>query len=82
MDRFVPRDKLSKKERKKRDAEKRNTWAFSPVTRKIESKKLYNRKRISRTDRDDGTGDLLLSWIHFLSSRAMMASRLLWVERT
>ena len=56
MTRFVPREKLGKKAKKKMAAEKRTTWAFSPVTRKIESKKIYNRKRISRTSCDDGTG--------------------------
>ena len=43
---FVPEEKMSKKARKAMNAERRKTWAFSPVTRKIESKKLYNRKRL------------------------------------
>ena len=34
-----------KKARKQLDTEQRSTWAFSPVTKKVESKKLYNRKR-------------------------------------
>ena len=42
------------KARKKLAAEKRTSWAFSPVTKKIESKKIYNRKRISRARFDDG----------------------------
>lgn len=54
---FVPREKMSKKEKKKLAAEKRVCWAFSPVTRRVENKKVYNRKRISRIRRDDGTGD-------------------------
>ena len=57
MNKFVPRVKMSKKARKKLDAEKRTAWAFSPVTRKIESKKIYNRKRVSRTENDEGPGD-------------------------
>ncbi len=60
MNKFVPRSKMGKKARKKLDAEKRTSWAFSPVTRKIESKKIYNRKRISRTDYDGYPGDSLL----------------------
>ena len=48
MDRFVPKEKMSKKAKKRLAAEKRRAWGFSPVTRKIESKKVYNRKRISR----------------------------------
>ncbi len=43
--RFIPREKLSRKARKLLDSQKRATWAFSPVTKKVESKKAYNRKR-------------------------------------
>ena len=56
MDKFISGKKMSKKARKKMAAEQRSTWAFSPVTRKIDSKKLYNRKRISRAR--SGMGDL------------------------
>ena len=42
MTQFIPRPKLSKKARKELDAQKRTTWAFSPVTKKVESKKIYN----------------------------------------
>ena len=45
MNRFIPREKLSKKARKQLDGEKRGTWQFSPVTKRVESKKTYNRKR-------------------------------------
>ena len=53
MKRFVPREKMSKKAQKELAAERRGTWAFSTVTRKIDSKKNYNRKRISRTRYED-----------------------------
>ena len=53
MKRFVPREKLGKKARKQLDSEQRATWAFSPVTKKVESKKLYNRKRKSHDRYDD-----------------------------
>ena len=61
MNRFVPRSKMSKKARKKLDGEKRASWAFSPVTRKIESKKIYNRKRVSRTEYDERPEDLFFA---------------------
>lgn len=54
MTRFIPRDKLSKKARRKLDTEQRTTWGFSPSTRKVESKKLYNRKKKSHARYDDG----------------------------
>ena len=41
---FVPREKMSKKAQKELAAERRGTWAFSPVTRKIDSKTIYNCK--------------------------------------
>ncbi len=54
MDRFVPREKMSKKARGAMDRERRVSWAFSPVTRRAESKKRYDRKRRSRRDPDSG----------------------------
>ena len=53
MSKFVPRPKLSKKARKELDAQKRTTWEFSPVTKKVESKKIYNRKNTAQAWRDD-----------------------------
>ena len=61
MKRFVPREKLGKKARKQLDSGQRTTWAFSPITKKVESKKLYNRKRKSHDRYDDyGMGFCLL----------------------
>ena len=57
MKKLIPKDKLSKKARKKLAAERRGTWSFSPVTRTVDSKKTYNRKRIPRTRYDDGSGE-------------------------
>ena len=55
MAKFIPKEKLSKKARSKLDNEQRTTWAFSPVTKKVESKKSYNRKKKSHV-RYDGYG--------------------------
>ena len=45
-DKFVPRDKMSKKDRKELDNQKRNTWGnTNPVTRVQPNKKAYDRKR-------------------------------------
>ena len=60
MYKFVPKEKMSKKAQKKIAAERRSTWAFSPITKKIDSKKIYNRKRISQTRYDDGREILFL----------------------
>ena len=48
MNQFIPRKKMSKKARKLLAAKNRKTWAFSPVTRTVDSKKIYDRKKISR----------------------------------
>ena len=64
MKKFVPREKLGKKARKQLDSEQRTTWAFSPVTKKVESKKLYNRKRKSHDRYDDyGMGFLISPYL-------------------
>lgn len=41
----VPLGKLSKKDRRALDAKKRVTWAFTPVSRVKQSKKVYKRAR-------------------------------------
>ena len=41
------------KARKQLDSKQRSTWTFSPVTKKVESKKLYNRKRKAHDRYDD-----------------------------
>ena len=46
MTKFVPEAKMSKKARRELNAQRRATWDFSPITKKVESRKIYNRKRI------------------------------------
>ena len=55
MAKFVPKGKLSRKAQKELNRQRRVTWEFSPVTRTVESKKLYNRKKNAR-DRYDDSG--------------------------
>ena len=50
---FISREKLSKKARKELDNQKRAVWAFSPTTRKVESKKLYNRRKSAHAWKND-----------------------------
>ncbi len=56
---FIPKAKLSKKARKELDRQKRVTWDFSPVTKTVESKKIYSRKRKARNRDDYGSGFLI-----------------------
>ena len=50
---FVPENKMSRKARKELNRGRRATWGFSPVTKTVESRKVYNRKRKTRDRYDD-----------------------------
>ncbi len=46
MQEFIPYEKLSKKERRKIDQSKRQTWGcMNPVTRRPENSRAYNRSK-------------------------------------
>ena len=42
---FVPKKKMSKKAQKELNRQRRVTWECSPVTKTVDSRKVYNRKR-------------------------------------
>ena len=51
MEKFVPYEKLSKKEKRRMDALRRGTWqGLNPVTRKSENPKAYNRRKARQLD--------------------------------
>lgn len=53
MEKFIPYEKLSKKEKRKMDLAKRQTWgSISPVTRKPENSKAYNRRKAQDWKKD------------------------------
>ena len=53
MEKFIPYEKLSKKERQKINRAKRATWGdLNPVTRKPENSKAYNRSRAQAWKKD------------------------------
>ena len=59
MEKFIPYEKLSKKEKRKMNLAKRQTWGeLNPVTRKPESSKAYNRRR-AQYWRNDSFGSAL-----------------------
>ena len=53
MEKFIPYEKLSKKQRRERDKKHRVTWGFSPVTRNAQNPKAYNRQKARKWNRDD-----------------------------
>jgi hypothetical protein len=53
MKKMIPYGKLSKKEQRKLNQAKRQTWgALNPVTRKPESSKAYNRRKAQSWKKD------------------------------
>ncbi len=52
MNKMISYDKLSKKEKKAYDAKRRVVWPFSPVTRKKESGKAYDRRKARKWEED------------------------------
>ena len=62
MEKFIPYEKLSKKEKRKVDQAKRQTWgALSPVTRKPDNSRAYHRAKAQ-------------NWKQTLSGSALLAS--------
>ena len=52
MAKFIPKGKLSKKAQKELNRQRRVTWDFSPVTKTVDSRKIYSRKKKAQ-NRDD-----------------------------
>ncbi len=53
MPRFIPYEKLSKKEKKRLDSARRRDWGpLRPVTRRGEDPKAYSRRRFKQESRD------------------------------
>ena len=54
MERYIPVDKLSKKQKKAYYAAKRGSWnGVNPVSRQVPSKKIYNRKQAKHWREED-----------------------------
>ena len=53
MEKFIPYEKLSKKEKRKLDKARRQTWGdLNPVTRKPENSKAYSRNKARNWQRE------------------------------
>ena len=47
MEKFIPKEKLSKKKQRELNAQRRVTWgSLSPVTRRSADPKAYNRSKV------------------------------------
>ena len=45
MDKMIPYDKMSKKQKKEYNDKRRNKWQINPTTRKSEPVKCYKRRK-------------------------------------
>ena len=53
MEKFIPKEKLSKKKQREMNAQRRVTWSISPVTRKSADPKAYDRSKTKNWEHDD-----------------------------
>lgn len=75
MKKFVPFEKMSKKQQRAINNEKRNTWGdINPVTRKSENKKAYNRKKCRDWDEPD--------YLHFFVAEHLIFQKNNFFEKT
>lgn len=52
MEQFIPYEKMSKKEKRKLDQARRQTWGpLNPVTRKPTNSRAYQRQKVGRQNR-------------------------------
>ena len=71
MEKFIPYEKRSKKEKRKIDQAQRQTWGeLNPVTRKPENSRAYNRKKARNWKRDltNQSRDFCLQPYHFCTT--------------
>jgi len=62
MDKFIPKEKLSKKVKRERAKAQRVTWGgLNPATRKPKNPKAYVREK-PRIDGNDDTGASSIHW--------------------
>ena len=66
MEKFIPYEKLSKKEKRKIDQARRQTWGeLNPVTRKPENSQAYNRNKARDWKREcEPTSGHFISFYH------------------
>lgn len=56
MEKFIPYEKLSKKKKRELEKARRGTWGeLSPVTRKAQSAKVYDRNKARKKIFDDSS---------------------------
>lgn len=63
MEKFIPYEKLSKKKKRELDKARRGTWGeLSPVTRRAQNAKVYDRSKARKEIFDDSSFVLCFSF--------------------
>ena len=76
MEKFIPYEKLSKKEKRSRDLSRRNTWGqLNPVTRKPKNSKAYCRSKARNWKRD--AHEPIPGW-YFISANVPCQTSSVW----
>ena len=66
MEKFIPYEKLSKKEKRKMDLAKRQTWGeLNPVTGQPENSKAYNRNKARNWKREISRDPIPVVWYRY-----------------
>ena len=79
MEKFIPYEKLSKKEKRKMDLARRQTWGeLNPVTRKPENSKAYNRNKARNWKREyhESVPGMLFTFSHLYDHANQLAFHL------
>lgn len=77
MERYIPVDKLSKKQKKAYYAAKRGSWnGVNPVSRQVPSKKIYNRKQAKHWRDEDA-----LPVLYYDRKRRCMVRKIPTIQR-
>lgn len=84
MEKFIPYEKLSKKEKRKIDQARRQTWGtMNTVTRKPENSRAYNRNKTRDWKRDHHEPISGFSCFSIIFCATIILSRAdPWVEQT
>ena len=78
MEKYIPYEKLSKKEKRKINNKRRRTWGgINPITRKPENSKAYSRKKNQYWKDELSSADsFLLLYLHSLMYLLIIPSSL------
>ena len=75
MEKFIPYEKLSKKEKRKLDQAKRQTWGnLNPVTGQPENSKAYNRNKARNWKREISRNPVPELFLYYSTVQAKMST--------